>query len=525
VGHLLDGKYQIEKLLGVGGMGRVYKATQVNLDKTICVKVLRSNMMQDDTLVRRFQREAKAASRLNHPNSITVIDFGQAKENGSLYLAMEYVPGKDLGKIIQEEFPLGERRIVHIMDQVLSALADAHAVGIVHRDLKPENIMVTDLRGTKDFVKVLDFGIAKIQESANEPGLTQVGMVCGTPEYMSPEQARGEELDARSDLYATGVILYQIVTGQLPFSAPTAMGIVTKHLTEQPVPPSQLLLPGSQISGALEAVVLKAMGKDRQGRQATALAFQQELNAVLNPKVAPAQEAPEGNNLFDLSPLSKKTVSQEAAVDDPILYPKTPKKKSNKGLLVALLLLLIAGVGVGAYFLFRVDSIQHGDVTDFSVKNDGGSISVATEDSKSDPLAQDSRVQDASSGVLAKKDEALPAQGPKRPADLAPKEGAERNPGFDVGIENQPVSISEIARTHFVAGKEFHARKEYLKAIKSFQRAIKISPGFAEAYKALGMCFMVKGDFDRAKKYYQKYLEKAPTAEDREEIQELISDF
>ncbi len=227
LGRKLDDKYMIEELLGVGGMGRVYRAVQLSLEKKICVKVLRTGATEDETLARRFHREARAASRLNHPNSISVIDFGQTAADGSLYMAMEFIPGRDLGKIIREDFPLGEQRVVHIMDQVLSALADAHAADIVHRDLKPENIMVTDLRGTKDFVKVLDFGIAKIQETSQDPGLTQAGMVCGTPEYMSPEQARGEPLDARSDLYAAGVILYQMITGRLPFQAPTAMGIVT----------------------------------------------------------------------------------------------------------------------------------------------------------------------------------------------------------------------------------------------------------------------------------------------------------
>ena len=356
LGQPLDGKFLIEKLLGVGGMGRVYQATQLSLDKQVCVKVLHRTMMGDPTLIGRFKREARAASRLNHPNSVTVIDFGQAAEDGSLYLVMEYIPGNDLGKVIREERPFSEQRIVIIMDQVLSALADAHAAGIVHRDLKPENIMVTDLLGTKDFVKVLDFGIAKIQEgAATDPGLTQVGMVCGTPEYMSPEQARGEVLDARCDLYAAGVTLYQMVTGRLPFSAPTAMAIVTKHLTESAVPPSQI--EGIRVSSRLEAVILKAMSKDRKGRQPSALALQQELNAVLSPKIAPGEETPLETHLFAMESIDPAVSDHDArmrfaAVSAPRRLSNL-KKSSWLWLWVALAFAATGGGAVAVYHFLR----------------------------------------------------------------------------------------------------------------------------------------------------------------------------
>ncbi len=228
IGALFAHKFRVDKLLGEGGMGRVYRATQLSLDKVICLKVLRRELAGDPETQARFQREAKAASRLNHPHSIQIIDFG-AGDGGELYIAMEMVSGQDLQQLMQNQFPISEDRIRHIMSQVLDALSEAHAQKVIHRDLKPENIMVGQFRADPDYVKVLDFGIAQIQDgSANK--LTKAGLVCGTPEYMSPEQARGEELDARSDLYSAGIILFQMAVGKLPFQAETPMGFVSKHL-------------------------------------------------------------------------------------------------------------------------------------------------------------------------------------------------------------------------------------------------------------------------------------------------------
>jgi serine/threonine protein kinase len=280
IGKTVAGRYKVEVMLGEGGMGKVYKANQVALDKPIVLKVLRQALLSDERTVARFQREAKAASRLNHPNSIGVIDFGQA-EDGALYMAMEFVNGKDLHHILSREWPIPEARIIRIVSQVLSALSDAHKAGVIHRDLKPENIMVEQRRGDPDFVKVLDFGIAKIMDGSGDegPALTRAGFVCGTPEYMSPEQARGAQLDPRSDLYAVGVILYQLTSGMLPFDSDSAVGFATKHLTEIPVTPSKRR-PDARISPPMERLIMKAMAKDPNERPQTAEAFRAELIAI-----------------------------------------------------------------------------------------------------------------------------------------------------------------------------------------------------------------------------------------------------
>ena len=279
LGKVVARKYSVERCIGEGGMGRVYRARQLVLDKPVVLKVLHQELLSDARTVARFQREARAASRLNHPNSINILDFGVA-EDGELFIAMEYVDGHDLHHLLAHEWPLSEPRIIRIVSQILSALADAHSAGVIHRDLKPENVMVEPRRGGEsDVVKVLDFGIAKIVDAAEAgPALTRAGFVCGTPEYMSPEQAKGAPLDARSDLYSVGVLLFQLVTRRLPFEADTAVGFATKHLTEPPPPPSRVR-PGG-CSADLERLILRALSKDPAARPQTAEEFLDGLQTL-----------------------------------------------------------------------------------------------------------------------------------------------------------------------------------------------------------------------------------------------------
>ena len=278
IGTTVSGRFKVEELIGQGGMGKVYRARHLALDRVVCLKMLKPALLEDPTLVGRFQREAKAASRLNHPNGIQVLDFGRVENEGTLFIVMEYVQGKDLRLVLRDEWPLPEERLCIIMAQVLSALAEAHEHNVIHRDLKPENIMVEKRRDQPDFVKVLDFGIAKIMD-ADAPGLTRGDVVCGTPQYMAPEQATGVSLDNRCDLYAVGVILYQMATGHLPFDGPNSMEVLTKHVNEPPVPP-RLRRPDAPISEAMEALILRALEKDPNLRPQTAEEFEKLLLAV-----------------------------------------------------------------------------------------------------------------------------------------------------------------------------------------------------------------------------------------------------
>ncbi|MCW5833871.1 MAG: protein kinase [Labilithrix sp.] len=279
VGRTLPGGYVILDLVGIGGMGRVYRAEQTNLGRTVAVKIIHPHLVGEENAAARFITEARAASRLNHPNSVAVIDFGKT-EDGQLYLVMEFLRGKDLARVQYEEGPLSFRRIVSLLKQVLAALSEAHHLGIIHRDLKPENIILEQIRTGGDFVKVVDFGLAKMRIDAAQTNITSPGIVCGTPEYMSPEQGRGDPLDARSDLYAVGVIFYQLLTGRLPFEAESPTQVVLMHITEQPDDP-RAVVPERSIPSLLADVCLMALAKDPAHRFGNADEFAEALGDAL----------------------------------------------------------------------------------------------------------------------------------------------------------------------------------------------------------------------------------------------------
>src|ERR1041385_537470 len=218
LGQTLAGKYLIEKLIKRGGMGSVYLGKHILMDKTVAIKVLRPSLALDDDVVRRFSREAKAASRISHPHAVSVTDFGES-EDGVVFLVMEYLDGRTLKEIIRSEGPLSLDRAIEIVRQVAGALDVAHEQGVVHRDLKSDNIMLTKATGG-EWAKVLDFGIAKIQQSASRADdITAANLVIGTPQYMSPEQcSHSSAIDARSDIYSLGIIIYEMLAGHVPFS-------------------------------------------------------------------------------------------------------------------------------------------------------------------------------------------------------------------------------------------------------------------------------------------------------------------
>jgi serine/threonine-protein kinase len=278
IGRTLPGGYVILDLVGIGGMGRVYRAEQTNLGRTVAVKIIHPHLVGEENAAARFITEARAASRLNHPNSVAVIDFGKT-EDGQLYLVMEFLRGKDLARVQYEEGPLSFRRIVSILRQVLAALSEAHHLEIIHRDLKPENVILEPVRTGGDFVKVVDFGLAKMREGSG-PSITSPGIVCGTPEYMSPEQGRGDPLDPRSDLYAVGVIFYQLLTGRLPFEAESPTQVVLMHITEPP-PDPRAAAPERMIPSLLADVCLMALAKETTHRFGNADEFAEALADAL----------------------------------------------------------------------------------------------------------------------------------------------------------------------------------------------------------------------------------------------------
>lgn len=264
VGITLAGKYRIDARLKEGGMGTVYRGTHVLMEKTVAIKVLRPSLAADEKIVARFSREARAASRISHPNALSVTDFGE-DDSGHVFLVMEFLSGKTLKQVIREEGPLPLQRVVDITRQIGDALNAAHSQGVVHRDLKSDNIMLLDTM-TGDHAKVLDFGIAKINEPEGnvDTSLTAPNLVIGTPQYMSPEQCSQEtEIDARSDIYSLGVILYEMLVGHVPFSGESPTMVMMKHLQE-PVP--SVLDERSDVPAAVARVVARAMAKVRDNR-------------------------------------------------------------------------------------------------------------------------------------------------------------------------------------------------------------------------------------------------------------------
>lgn len=282
LGLTLPGGYRVSNLLGVGGMGRVYCAEQVALGRTVAVKVVHPRLAGDELAAARFLNEARAASRLSHPNSVAIFDFGRTAD-GSAYIVMEYLRGQDLGRVAQAEGPLSLRRVVHILHQTLAALGEAHALGIVHRDVKPDNIVLETLRSGLDFVKVVDFGLAKLLSDdfpALGPSQSRPGLVCGTPEYMSPEQSRGDLLDGRSDLYSVGIVLFELLTGHLPFVGETQNKTLLLQLLEPPPDPRDLS-PDRLIPSGFANLALHALTKSRDDRVQSAEAFADGLEQAL----------------------------------------------------------------------------------------------------------------------------------------------------------------------------------------------------------------------------------------------------
>ncbi|MGE0326919.1 MAG: serine/threonine protein kinase [Polyangiaceae bacterium] len=263
---LIAGRYRVVRRLGEGGMGEVYLAMHEAIEKKVALKVLRPEYSAKADIVTRFQQEAISASRIKHPNVLEIFDFGQL-DTGAFYLAMEFLEGHDLADELQRVVVLTPQDGIRIALQICRALSAAHTKGVVHRDMKPENVFLQRVADGEEIVKIVDFGIAQLRSNEEaekaQPTrrrLTKTGMIFGTPEYMSPEQAAGKKADQRVDIYATGIILYEMFTGAVPFTGETFMAVLAAHLNDSP-PPMRMIAPDLQISPELEAVIMRALAK------------------------------------------------------------------------------------------------------------------------------------------------------------------------------------------------------------------------------------------------------------------------
>lgn len=300
------GDYEVQDVIGEGGMGRVYKALQPRLKRAVCVKTLLPQFAKDDALMARFEREATTTAALQHPNIVSIIDVGRA-DDGSPYIVMEYVEGRSLRQVLRDEAPLPAARSVSLLDQVLAGLAEAHAHGVVHRDLKPSNVLVTPLKDGSEHCKVLDFGIARtITTDETDPQLTRTGMMLGTPGYMAPEQISSPDFDHRVDLYAAGVMLYELLTGHRVFRAPSEAELLKKTLLEDPPKPSARTT--NNIPTALDEVCLRAVSRDLKIRYASATDFREALSKAIG-STGTFASAPSGM-VLETTPLASATSDQ-----------------------------------------------------------------------------------------------------------------------------------------------------------------------------------------------------------------------
>ena len=345
IGRIVANRFEIISKIGAGGMGAVYKARQLGMDRYVAVKVLLREVAHDEKLVKRFKIEALAASRLSHPNTIRIYDFGEM-EDGTLYIAMEFLEGKSLQKVLNLEKTLPVRRTLHIIKQVAASLTEAHSKNIVHRDLKPDNVFLIEVDGDKDFVKVLDFGVAKLREADKQQGtLTQAGMIFGTPRYMAPEQCSSKAVDHRADIYAIGIMAYEMLVGKPPFDADSPLAILMKHLQEKPKPLA-LVRPDIEVPEEVEAMVMRCIEKSPDKRYQTAQELQLEaarLEASLKPKYEKV--------VIVTGPRKLPTVITETEPETKGV--EAQRKRKRKTFIVALLaVLLLGGVGTVGIEIF-----------------------------------------------------------------------------------------------------------------------------------------------------------------------------
>ena len=329
-GRVLNSRYELLELIGTSGMADVYKARDGLLGRIVAVKILHPQYAKDEVFIDRFRQEAQAAANLNQPNIVNVYDWGI--ENDVYYIVMEYVEGRDLKGILLEGGPLLPERAAEIAISICLALEAAHSHGIVHRDIKPQNVIVTP----DNQVKVMDFGIAR---TTGGSALTQTGTIMGTAQYISPEQAQGRLADPRSDLYSLGVVLYEMLTGKVPFDGENPVAIAYKHVREDPLPPS---MTNPDVSPGLEAVVMKALAKNPENRYQNAVEMRSDLERCL-----------EGAPVYATPVLTK----EESALGATRAYPAmaaTPRKRSLTWLWISIIAaVIVAGVAIGVWAIVR----------------------------------------------------------------------------------------------------------------------------------------------------------------------------
>lgn len=361
IGRVINDRFRIVSLIARGGMGKVYRAEQAPLGREVAIKVLHPSYSgeNDPEFHRRFFLEASTCSKLTHPNTVTIFDYGRTDDD-IYYIAMELLEGRTLHRTLREEGPFPAARAMHVARQICRSLREAHALGVIHRDLKPANVFLVEHGDERDFVKVLDFGLVKDLGETGED-LTQTGLFMGSPKYMSPEQIRGEKVDGRADIYALGVILYEMLTGKVPFDRPNSVNILMAHVHEPP-PPMKEANPAADVPPALERLVLRAMAKrpeDRFARMDDVLDALKSLAADAGVSVSRSVELTTGELAALSGPHPTVAITATPSVTpSPLPRParvEAPATKSRAGLVLGALGALLGIVGVAVVAAIATD--------------------------------------------------------------------------------------------------------------------------------------------------------------------------
>ncbi len=455
-------------------MGAVYKAEHLAMAQPVAIKMLLTESAADPSMVKRFVQEARSCFRIDHPNCVRVTDFGAAAD-GSLYFAMEYLDGRTIGLDLHIDGPMTSPRVRHVAAQVADALTHAHGHGIIHRDLKPANIMLLQRDGDPDFVKVFDFGLGKlVDQGARLTGLTmspltQDGIVFGTPEYMSPEQAKGQPLSPASDVYTLGVCCYEMLTGELPFLGKTFTETLSKHVTETPVAPS-VAYPALAIDPLLEALVMQCLEKEAQTRPGT-----KELAAALRKRRTAETSAASTLASSETMVVSEESMASIAtSVVEHSLPPAPSKKSSDRRYLYRVGAVLIVG-GIALAIAMRGER----------------SSDKASEEPRSAPVAAcDAGVAASPTPTPA---DAGPANDARTPVDASP--ASAKRPSA-----NRKVTVDE----HLEAAEKAHRAGNVLKQLSEAQASLRANPRKRRAAFLVGDALSKSGDKVAACTYFRR---------------------
>lgn len=523
IGQVIDRKYRLDAKIGFGGMGDVYRASRLLIGDQVAIKILHATHVSDPQAGERFRREAQAAARLKHPNAVSIYDFG-VTDDGLVYLVMELVEGQSLRQIIKQQGPLPPATVSEITNQVCSALQIAHQHDVVHRDLKPDNIMVhVTISGLQ--VKVLDFGIAKLRDLTTS-NLTMTGNVMGTPHYMSPEQCLGEEIDSRSDLYSLGVVIYQMLTGSLPFNSSTSTAVVMQHVNKEP--PSLRFINRS-ISPAVEMVVLRALAKRREHRPQSADALARELSAAINiPAAQPsavlaiavepsyAQPQQMSTTVMNTPTSGSKgflSLKQDRVTPSGQSAPSNARSRLPV-IAIVVTFLLLAGA-IATYFIFFSFSARR----DILAAVNKGNL-VMPEGSSAYDLYLKYKPQDLSASdkeeIASQVQAKLEARGEqifgnlKQDQTESEPEWNEANRIYAWLNELRPKPIYE-ARFFFAQASTAFTQKDYNSAIAGYQRANRLNPNWALVLNRIGRCYLNLKDRGSAREFYRQATVADPT--------------